>query len=120
MDAWRNFNRGDWCEKIGVSDFIRLNYTPYDGDAAFLAGPTERTKRLWEHVQMLMKIEQERGGVFDVDHPRLLDFKLRAGYIIKGTDIILGLQTEKPLVRASTPLPASATPSRPAAHTAMR
>ena len=62
MDAWRNFNRGDWCEKIDVSDFIRRNYTPYYGDASFLAGPTERTTRLWEHVKMLLKIEQGRAA----------------------------------------------------------
>lgn len=104
MDAWRNFNRGDWCEKIDVSDFIRRNYTPYYGDASFLAGPTERTTRLWEHVKMLLKIEQERGGVFDVDTTRASSIlSYGPGYIIKGTDIILGLQTEKPLVRALNP-----------------
>ncbi len=106
MDAWRNFTRGIWCEGKGidVADFIRRNYTPYTGGPDFLEGPTKRTRDLWKHVTNLLCQEQENGGVFGVDTARASSILTYSpGYIIKGTDIILGLQTEKPLVRAVNP-----------------
>ena len=57
-DAWKNFNSGNWKKEIDVRDFIQKNYTPYEGDEAFLAGPTERTQKLWDKVQELYKKEK--------------------------------------------------------------
>ena len=54
MEAWRNFNKGEWCETVSVRDFIQKNYTPYEGDESFLVGPTERTKRVFRRVQELL------------------------------------------------------------------
>jgi len=67
MDAWRGFNKGNWCQEIDVRDFIIRNYTPYEGDESFLVGPTDRTRKLWEKVSELLKKERENGGVLDVD-----------------------------------------------------
>ena len=104
MDAWRGFQQGVWCNSIDVSEFIRLNYTPYEGDESFLAPPTERTKYLSEKVLDLFREEQAKGGVLDIDTDRVSSILTYApGYIEKGKDIILGLQTEKPLVRAVNP-----------------
>jgi formate C-acetyltransferase len=104
MDAWRNFKKGHWCDTIDTADFIRNNYTPYMGGPSFLLGPTERTKKLWEHVTELLREEQAKGGVLDIDTDRASSILTYGpGYIIKGTDIILGLQTERPLLRAVNP-----------------
>ena len=54
MEAWRNFNKGVWCDGIDVSNFIKLNYTPYDGDGSFLQGPTERTNKTMQRVNELL------------------------------------------------------------------
>jgi len=62
MDAWRGFNKGNWCQEIDVRDFIIRNYTPYEGDESFLVGPTDRTRKLWEKVSELLKKERENGG----------------------------------------------------------
>ena len=67
MEAWRSFVKGEWNNSINVRDFINLNYTPYDGDASFLQGPTERTKRVSNRLQELLREEYEKGGVLDVD-----------------------------------------------------
>ena len=104
MDAWRSFKTGTWCDTIHVSDFIRLNYTPYEGDGSFLCSATQRTKDLLAQVQELFRQEQENGGVLDIDTDRVSSILSYApGYIEKGKDIILGPQTEKPLVRAVNP-----------------
>jgi formate C-acetyltransferase len=104
MKAWRLFHEGDWCTKIDVRDFIHRNYTPYEGDESFLCGPTERTTRLYSRVQELLRQEQEKGGVLDVDTNRVSSVLTYApGYICRGEDIILGLQTEQPLKRAVNP-----------------
>lgn len=104
MEAWRGFKKGTWCNSIAVSEFIRMNYTPYEGDESFLAPPTQRTKDLFVKVQELFRLEQENGGVLDIDTERVSSILTYApGYIEKGKDIILGLQTEKPLVRAVNP-----------------
>ena len=65
-DPWAGFDDGAWRESVDVAAFIRGNYTPYSGDASFLAGPTERTESLWRFVADLMLVERER-GILDVD-----------------------------------------------------
>ncbi len=103
-NAWRGFKEGSWTENIDVRDFIQKNYTPYEGDSSFLKGPTERTERLYAKVQQLFKEEQEKDGVLDIATNRVSSILTYApGYIEEGEDIILGLQTEKPLCRAVNP-----------------
>ncbi len=101
QEAWAGFVGGNWEHEIDVRDFIQKNYTPYDGDESFLAGPTENTSKLWDEVMGLFAKEREAGGVLDMDtdlvstiisHP--------AGYIDQPLEKIVGLQTEKPLKRA--------------------
>ena len=65
--AWDGFRGEIWQEEINVRDFIQKNYTPYDGDEAFLTGPTDRTQKLWNHVQKLQKEEREKGGVLECE-----------------------------------------------------
>ncbi len=105
MEAWRNFNTGVWCDKIDVSNFIKMNYTPYDGDSSFLQGPTERTEKTMKRVNELLIEENEKGGVLDVDTERVLSILSHdAGYVVdKDTDIIVGLQTDAPLKRGVSP-----------------
>ena len=89
---------------INVRKFIQENYTPYDGDAGFLAGPTERTTKLWNEVLELMKQERSAGGVLDFDTKIISDITSHAaGYIDKELEQIVGLQTDKPLKRAIMP-----------------
>ena len=104
MDAWRNFATGDWQSKIDVRDFIQKNYTVYTGDGSFLKGPTERTKRVFARVQELLREEMAHGGVLSIETNRVSSIlTYNPGYVIKGDDIILGLQTERPLSRAICP-----------------
>lgn len=105
MEAWRNFNTGVWCDQIDVSNFIKMNYTPYDGDRSFLQGPTERTERTMKRVNELLIEENKKGGVLDVDTERVLSILSHdAGYVVdKDTDIIVGLQTDAPLKRGVSP-----------------
>lgn len=101
---WQGFNPGRYENEIDVADFIRNNYTPYDGDASFLASSTPRTKKIMEKVNALLKAEREKGGVLDVDVENvssLLGFN--PGYIDKENEIIVGLQTDAPLKRAVNP-----------------
>ena len=72
MEAWRNFNTGVWCDQIDVSNFIKMNYTAYDGDESFLEGPTARTDKEMKRVKELLIAENEKGGVLDVDTDREL------------------------------------------------
>ena len=65
--AWDGFRGEMWQEEINVRDFIQKNYTPYDGDESFLAGPTESTTKLWNEVQKLQKMEREKGGVLECE-----------------------------------------------------
>lgn len=100
MDAWRNFNTGDWCSEINVRDFINKNYTAYDGDSSFLAKPTERTERVSKRLKELLVAENEKGGVLDVDTTKVLTIlSHKPGYVVKEDDIIVGLQTDEPLKR---------------------
>ena len=102
--AWEDFVPGKWSNEINVRDFIQRNYTPYDGDASFLAGPTEATTKLWNEVLDLMKQEREKGGVLDcdIDNPSQVNSH-KPGYIDKELEKIVGLQTDKPLKRAFMP-----------------
>ncbi|MDF2566653.1 MAG: formate acetyltransferase 1 [Oscillospiraceae bacterium] len=98
------FVKGSWNREINTRDFIVSNYTPYDGDESFLAPPTERTKKLWEKVSDLMKVERERKGVYDISTDIISGIDSHdAGYIEKDLEEIVGLQTEVPLKRAIMP-----------------
>ena len=100
-----NFNSGDWENTIDLRDFIQKNYTPYDGDGSFLTGPTERTKKLWEELSVLLEKERNSPGrVLDADTKVISGITSHpAGYINKDLEVIVGLQTEKPLKRAIMP-----------------
>ena len=98
---WQGFTEGNWNREIDVRDFIQKNYTPYEGDASFLAGPTEATTKLWDEVMDLFKQEREHGGVLDMDTKVVTGITAHgAGYIDQPLEKIVGLQTDKPLKRA--------------------
>lgn len=100
----KSFNEGKWTSTIDVRDFIQKNYTPYDGDDSFLAGPTSKTLKLWGKVKELMKEERERGGIWDIDtHTISTITSHKPGYIDKDIEEIIGLQTDEPLKRAIMP-----------------
>ena len=104
FDEWNGFKSGDWKNEIDVRDFIQANYTPYEGDSSFLAGPTDKTIKLWEQVLELYKKEKENCGVLDVDTKTISTISAHdAGYIDKDLEEIVGLQTDKPLKRAIMP-----------------
>lgn len=105
MEAWRGFSKGAWCDRIDVSNFIKLNYTAYDGDSSFLEGPTDRTKKEMDRVHELLIEENDNGGVLDVDTERVLSIlSHEPGYVVdKDTDVIVGLQTDEPLKRGVSP-----------------
>lgn len=103
FDVWNGFNKGKWNKSIDVRDFIQNNYTPYEGDESFLAGPTERTKELWNKVLDLYKEEKEK-GVLDIDVDTASNINAyEPGYINKDLEQIVGLQTDSPLKRAIMP-----------------
>ena len=104
FEAWKGFESGPWTEGINVRDFIQRNYTPYDGDSSFLAGPTEKTKRVWETLEKnYLSVEREK-RVYDVDTHTPSDIDaFPAGYISEDDDVIVGLQTDTPLKRAMMP-----------------
>ena len=99
------FTKGEWSGEINVRDFIQKNYTPYDGDGSFLAGPTERTEQLWAELsELLEKERQAPGRVLDADTKTISGITSHAaGYIDREKEVIVGLQTEKPLKRAIMP-----------------
>ncbi|MCS6712430.1 formate acetyltransferase [Brachybacterium sp. EF45031] len=102
--AWEGFAPGPWMDSVDVRDFIQRNYTPYDGDASFLAGPTEKTLRVWDHLEKNFLSEERRRRVFDVDTETPADIDaFPAGYISEDDDVIVGLQTDVPLKRAMMP-----------------
>ncbi len=101
---WQGFQSGDWTETINVSDFIKRNYTPYTGDASFLAEATPRTKALMEKCNALFQAEREKGGVLDVDTEHVSSLiSYDAGYIDRDNELIVGLQTDAPLKRGVNP-----------------
>ena len=104
MKEWNNFKPGNWTKEIDVRNFIQLNYTPYEGDASFLAGATEATNKLWAEVSELFKKERENGGVLDVDTETVSGINEYApGYIDQALEKIVGVQTDAPLKRAVMP-----------------
>lgn len=99
-----NFKSGEWENKIDVRDFIVNNYTPYEGNADFLKGPTEKTTKLWGEVLELMKKERDAGGVLEIDEKTISTVTAhKPGYIDKDLEEIVGLQTDAPLKRAIMP-----------------
>ena len=101
-NAWRGFRRGIWQSRINLRDFIQRNVLPYEGDANFLAGPTERTLKVWETLTPLFAEEVEK-GVLDVSQEPSSITAHQAGYIDKNLELIVGLQTDAPLKRAIFP-----------------
>ena len=101
---WNGFVDGKWSKEVNVRDFIQKNYTQYEGDSSFLAGPTKETTDLWNQVLGLMKQERENGGVLDMDTsvPSTI-VSHDAAYLNKETEQIVGFQTDKPLKRAFMP-----------------
>lgn len=102
---WDGFKEGRWSSSsVNVRDFIKKNYTPYEGDESFLAGPTEATKQLWDQVMELSRQEREAGGVLDMDTKIISTITSHgAGYLNKDLEQIVGLQTDKPFKRSLQP-----------------
>ena len=103
MDAWRGFKEGNWSKEVDVTDFIRRNYTEYQGDESFLEGPTEATTEMWKSLMEKFKVEREK-GIYDAETkiPSQID-AYGPGYINKDLEKIVGLQTDAPLKRAIFP-----------------
>ena len=97
-----DFQGTSWKREIDVRDFIQHNYEPYDGDESFLEGPSEKTKKLWDKLTEMFKVEREK-GVYDAETviPQSID-AYGAGYIDKDNEVIVGLQTDAPLKRGIT------------------
>ena len=103
-NAWTGFAAGPWQTAVDVRDFIQRNYTPYTGDATFLAGAEQRTLAVWNKVKDLLKKERDNGGVLDADTSVPSDLTAHdAGYIDSSLETIVGLQTDAPLKRAIMP-----------------
>ncbi len=103
-ENWNGFNLGTWQDTIDVRDFIQKNYTPYEGDDKFLEKATERTNNLMKKVQDLFKLERQYGGVLDIDTSTVSSLtSFSPGYIDKSNEIIVGMQTNRPLKRAVNP-----------------
>ena len=104
MKAWRNFAGGTWQTQIDVRNFIQTNYTPYDGDGAFLTEPTPRTVHMRQTLDALLQEEYKKGGVLHIDTETVINVTAFApGYVDKDKEIIVGLQTDRPLTRACNP-----------------
>jgi formate C-acetyltransferase len=102
-DPWRGFRGEGWRESIDTRMFLQANYTPYEGDDAFLAGATDRTTKLLARITGMFVEERER-GVYDVDpHTPAAINAHAAGYIDHDAELIVGLQTDAPLKRAIMP-----------------
>lgn len=104
-EEWEGFVPGRWSNtSVNVRDFIQKNFTPYDGDESFLAGPTEATKKLWSQVMDLSEKEREAGGVLDMDTKIVSTITSHgAGYLDKDLEQIVGFQTDKPFKRSLQP-----------------
>ena len=100
---WRNFKEGDWCKKIDVRDFIQKNYTSYNKDESFLTDKTEKTTRVWNKCEELLKKELKK-KVLDIDVDNMSGINsFNPGYIDKENEVIVGLQTDMPLKRMVNP-----------------
>jgi formate C-acetyltransferase len=106
-EQWRGFKGTHWISDVNVRDFIQNNYTPYDGDSSFLAGPTDATNKLWGDLQKLQYQERAQGGVLDMETEIVSGITAYGpGYISEGSkdlEKVVGLQTDKPLKRAFMP-----------------
>ncbi len=103
MYYWKNFKKGTWNEEINVEEFIQLNYSEYDEDESFLVGPTDKTKKVWNKCEELLKEELKKHVLdIDVDHVSGIN-NYEAGYIDKDNEVIVGLQTDAPLKRIVNP-----------------
>ena len=104
MELNKNFADGIWSKEVNVRDFVMRNITPYDGDASFLAGPTERTKRIWSVCIAALAQERANNGVRSIDNKTVSTISShKAGYIDKENELIVGLQTDELLRRAIKP-----------------
>ncbi|MEM8805497.1 MAG: formate C-acetyltransferase [Cyanobacteria bacterium P01_G01_bin.38] len=104
VQPWRQFSLGPWVDEINVRDFIQRNYSPYSGNGEFLARISDRTRRLWEKVTVLMQLERER-GILEADDRLPTGITAHApGYVDPTLEKVVGLQTDKPLKRAIMPL----------------
>ena len=102
--AWANFISGDWETSVNVRDFIQKNYTPYEGDGAFLAPATPATTKLWDSVMVGIKEENRTKAPLKIDADIVSGINSHApGYIDKDLEVIVGLQTDEPLKRAIMP-----------------
>jgi len=102
-EAWDGFVAGPWVDHVDVRDFIQRNYTPYTGDASFLAGPTARTTAMWDRLAAMFPDERAK-GVYDIDATTPSTITSHApGYIAQDDEVIVGLQTDAPLKRAIMP-----------------
>ncbi|MBR2840899.1 MAG: formate C-acetyltransferase [Bacilli bacterium] len=103
MTGWENFKKGNWQNEIDVSNFIKLNYKPYDGDENFLESKTDKTDKIWNECKKLLK-EEFKKHVLDIDVKQMSGIDVyKPGYICKEDDCIVGLQTDKPLKRIVNP-----------------
>ncbi len=103
-EAWAGFETGNWSKEVDVRDFIQRNYTPYEGDASFLAGPTEKTLRVWDTLEKDYLAEERKVRILDVDTHTPADIDaFKPGYISSDDDVVVGLQTDAPLKRAMMP-----------------
>ncbi len=101
---YKKFKRGRWNRKIDVQDFIHSNYKPYEGCEEFLEPASQRTKKVWRKVCRLFEKERAMGGVLDIDTSvagGIVSHK--AGYIDRANELIVGLQSDKPLRRTIKP-----------------
>lgn len=104
QEEWRGFTSGVWEQEINTRDFIQKNFSFYEGDESFLAGPTAATEALWEQVLELSKKEREAGGVLDMDTEVISTITSHGpGYLDKSKEKIVGFQTDKPFKRSLQP-----------------
>ncbi len=112
--SWRGFKPGSWCNSIDVRDFIVRNVTPYAGDEKFLAGPSKRTKAVWDKLQPYFQEEQKKGVLaVDAKTPSTL-LAHKAGYIDRDNEVIVGLQTDAAVQAGDLSVSADCAWSRPA------
>ena len=103
MEQWKNFKGEIWKNEVNVADFIKENYHEYKGDDSFLVGTTEKTKKIWNKCQELLKEELEK-GILDLDTKTISGINnFKPGYIDKDNEVIVGLQTDAPLKRMINP-----------------
>ncbi len=103
-ENWNGFTAGAWQNEINVRDFIQTNYKEYSGDSEFLSGATDRTKGMMKKLEALFALERQFGGVLDIDTTTVSSLtSYSPGYIDKENEIIVGLQTNRPLKRGVNP-----------------